>query len=127
MKDRFIVINDSISGHCCFEYTVVDTRGIQDDDTPGKTMCETFGKDEANLICDALNNAAKKEHNARKAGIIEGIINTSLAIAKSMTNQHGHCTYEHPPFDPDKCEKYRKGGCNGCIHKKDDNEAGKEE
>ncbi len=29
-----------------------------------------------------------------------------------------HCTYEHPPFNPEKCEEYRKNGCDGCIHNK---------
>jgi hypothetical protein len=56
-KARFIVVARSISGHCCFEYSIVDTK--EGKETYGdywkKVMCETFNKDEAIIICHALN------------------------------------------------------------------------
>jgi hypothetical protein len=54
---RFIIVAESVSGHCCFEYSVIDTK--EGKKTYGdywkKTMCETFDKDEAVMICYALN------------------------------------------------------------------------
>lgn len=47
--DRFIVVEESVSGHCCFEYSVIDTEESK------KTMCETFNRNEALIICKALN------------------------------------------------------------------------
>jgi hypothetical protein len=40
--------------HCCFGYTVIDTS-IEDDGTWKRSMCETFDRDKAEIICDALN------------------------------------------------------------------------
>lgn len=54
---RFIIIAESTSSHCCFEYTIVDTKEGEED-CGGywkKTMCETFDRDEAVTICYALN------------------------------------------------------------------------
>lgn len=60
---RYIVIGESTSAHCCFEYTVVDTKG-------GKTtcgdyweekMCETFEEQDAVEICTALNERWQKK------------------------------------------------------------------
>ena len=51
---RYKILNESISAHCCFEYTVVDTS-IIDEYGDFQTMCETFEKDEAEIICTALN------------------------------------------------------------------------
>lgn len=54
---RFIIVAESVSSHCCFEYSVIDTK--EGKETYGdywkKTMCETFDKDEAVMICYALN------------------------------------------------------------------------
>ena len=54
---RFIIVAESVSGHCCFEYSVIDTK--EGKETYGdywkKTMCETFDKDAAVMICYALN------------------------------------------------------------------------
>ena len=54
---RYIIIEDSISGHCCFKYTIVDTK--EGKETCGgywkRKMCETFEKEEAIEICTALN------------------------------------------------------------------------
>jgi hypothetical protein len=51
---RYIILEESCSGHCCFEYTVIDTH-IEDDVTWKRSMCETFDKDKAETICNALN------------------------------------------------------------------------
>lgn len=58
-NDRFIILEESLSGHCCFEYTVVDTHGddkvCESSGIKGKTMCECFEKENAEIICNALN------------------------------------------------------------------------
>lgn len=46
---RYEVQPGSDSGHCCFEYTVVDTR------FEGITVCECFEEGDALLVCKALN------------------------------------------------------------------------
>jgi len=55
---RYKVIEDSQSGHCCFDWTVVDTE------TPHsvyaslglfEAVCECFEKEQAKLVCAALN------------------------------------------------------------------------
>jgi hypothetical protein len=51
---RYIILEESCSGHCCFEYTVIDTH-IEHNGTWKRTMCETFDKDKAETICNALN------------------------------------------------------------------------
>jgi hypothetical protein len=51
---RYIILEESCSGHCCFEYTVIDTH-IEHDVTWKRSMCETFDKDKAETICNALN------------------------------------------------------------------------
>jgi len=51
---RYIILEESCSGHCCFEYTVIDTH-IKHDATWKRSMCETFDKDKAETICNALN------------------------------------------------------------------------
>ena len=65
---RYIVKPYSQSGHCCFEYTVVDTtlpvifHGEQyigrDGNPQFEPICECFDEQDAKLICDALNKAA---------------------------------------------------------------------
>ena len=56
---RYIIIEESTSGHCCFGYTIVDTKAGKE--TIGtyigwkRVMCETFEKEEAIEICTALN------------------------------------------------------------------------
>jgi hypothetical protein len=54
---RFIIIACSVSSHCCFEYSVIDTKEGKDSygNYWNKTMCETFDKEEAVMICYALN------------------------------------------------------------------------
>ncbi len=62
MSDRFIVVNESLSAHCCFGYTIVDTSHGKESfgDYWKKTMCETFEEEEAIIICAALNEYQKR-------------------------------------------------------------------
>lgn len=65
--DRYIIIEESQSAHCCFDYTVVDTHAGATKNDKGKhvywnrTMCECFELEEAEEICKALNYI----HNAK--------------------------------------------------------------
>ena len=54
---RYIIIDGSHSAHCCFGYTIIDTAAGKEDygDYWKLTMCETFDRAEAEIICDALN------------------------------------------------------------------------
>lgn len=62
---RYQAIDESQSGHCCFNATVVDTtkleiiNGEQRKDLDGRFLyeivCECFNLKDAQLICDALN------------------------------------------------------------------------
>jgi len=54
---RYIIIDESLSGHCCFEFTIIDTAAGKEDygDYWKRSMCETFYRAEAEIICDALN------------------------------------------------------------------------
>jgi hypothetical protein len=67
---RYKIIEESTSGHCCFDYTVVDTSKpliLVDDavwaqgncETLYETVCECFEKNFAEIVCSALN---KQEH-----------------------------------------------------------------
>lgn len=60
---RFIVLNGSESAHCCFEFTVIDTSKGKEDygDYWKETVCETFEKKHAIMICDALNQLQKTD------------------------------------------------------------------
>jgi hypothetical protein len=57
---RYKVVAGSQSGHCCFDYTVVDTTRpylIHGAQYEGRfeAVCETFDQAEADLVCAALN------------------------------------------------------------------------
>lgn len=57
---RFIIVDYSESMHCCFSNTILDTLNIIEDYPESETsspkiMCETFDKESAVLICNALN------------------------------------------------------------------------
>lgn len=54
---RYIIIDESVSGHCCFGHTVIDTAAgkVSYGDYWKRSMCETFDRAEAEIICDALN------------------------------------------------------------------------
>lgn len=53
---RYKVINESVSAHCCFEATVVDTQ----EPCPvyserGRSICECFSRAAAERVARALN------------------------------------------------------------------------
>jgi hypothetical protein len=54
---RYIIVDKSVSAHCCFECTIIDTAAGKEDygDYWKRSMCETFDRAEAEIICDALN------------------------------------------------------------------------
>lgn len=60
MADRYKIVDESQSVHCCFRKTVVDTtrpvmiHGEHHDDKY-EAMCECIDEDAAPVICDALN------------------------------------------------------------------------
>jgi len=64
MEDRYKIIPESVSNHCCFKYTIIDTKQIEPFRKHNVTMCECFEEDQAKIICDALN---KKENDQRGA------------------------------------------------------------
>ena len=56
MDKRFIIIERSISNHCCFTYTVVDTqKGKPETDYWEGNVCECFERDYAQKIVTSLN------------------------------------------------------------------------
>jgi hypothetical protein len=60
VADRYKVVEDSQSGHCCFDYTVVDTTrpemiGGEQYKDHFEAVCECFDREDADLICSALN------------------------------------------------------------------------
>jgi hypothetical protein len=60
---RYKVIEDSQSGHCCFEATVVDTHSpvmMHGEHYKGRyhAVCECMDEDDAQMIADALNKAS---------------------------------------------------------------------
>jgi hypothetical protein len=66
-KGRFIVVDGSQSGHCCFQVTVVDTTkpvmiGGKHYNGEFEPMCECFDSEIAEAIAAALN--AAEERNA---------------------------------------------------------------
>ena len=66
---RYKVIPESQSGHCCFDFTVVDTRrpviiGGEQFEGQFEAVCECFDENAANLVCNSLNAASKNETSA---------------------------------------------------------------
>lgn len=64
--ERFKIINESVSYHCCFEYTIVDIQGTNDSDYKIEkygydfsTVCECFDLESAEQICSALNKVSQ--------------------------------------------------------------------
>jgi hypothetical protein len=66
--ERYKVVDGSISAHCCFQATVVDTRKpvmvrnvpyIRDGEPQFESVCECFEVEDAELICAALNARGK--------------------------------------------------------------------
>lgn len=55
MKERYVIQEGSNSGHCCFEYSIVDThRKNQSLHHEYHTICECFYEKDAVLIKEAL-------------------------------------------------------------------------
>lgn len=55
-KERYIIVKGSVSGHCCFDYSIVDSEQKEQDwGVDNKVICETFYKEDADLICNSLN------------------------------------------------------------------------
>jgi hypothetical protein len=76
MSDRYRIIHQSVSSHCCFEASVVDSQrsdfGTQEEPYQSYVklygfdfaqVCESFSLADAALICHALN-AAEDARNA---------------------------------------------------------------
>lgn len=55
MSDRYTVYEESITAHCCFEYTVLDTHDTDKFYPEGRPVCECFEGEDARLIADVLN------------------------------------------------------------------------
>jgi hypothetical protein len=53
---RFKVVEKSVSAHCCFEATVIDT---ENDD---RSICECFEIEDANRIAAAMNSDDASEY-----------------------------------------------------------------
>ena len=66
--DRYILIEKSVTSHCCFKYTIIDTKegfksfGVEFDCDWNRIMCETFDKIEAIEICVALNKYLENDN-----------------------------------------------------------------
>ena len=64
---RFKIVDESVSNHCCFSHSVIDTAtkadygGIRSDYV---VMCECFDEESAQMICDALNKFAPTKESA---------------------------------------------------------------
>jgi len=62
MTNRYIILNESQSAHCCFTHSVIDTKeGVEDYSNKEtiywkKCIAETFSLEDAKLIVNALNN-----------------------------------------------------------------------
>lgn len=55
---KYVIFEDSLSGHCCFGYSIVDTTEGNNVDQllhKGLNICETFDVEDAIKICKALN------------------------------------------------------------------------
>lgn len=53
-QQRFSVVYESVSAHCCFSSTVVDNHKLDQFQKP-ETVCECFEDSAAERICAALN------------------------------------------------------------------------
>lgn len=59
MKKRYEVVNESVSYHCCFVATVIDTTITEK--FASQTVCECFELEHAQKIADALNSAEDRK------------------------------------------------------------------
>lgn len=93
------VVEGSESAHCCFAYTVVDTskpviiNGKQYDDQ-FEAVCETFEKEDAEKICNALNArsitvaAIERFDKAAQAWGWMDVIKTDVATMTEVHNEY---------------------------------------
>lgn len=51
---RYKIYEGSESGHCCFKYTVLDTKNIKNGYY--YNVCEVLNKQQAMALCKALNH-----------------------------------------------------------------------
>ena len=58
---RYAVINKSVSLHCCFVCSIVDTKRLDILGEP-TNMCECFEEEDALQICKALNEVEDYEN-----------------------------------------------------------------
>ena len=64
MSGRYKVLAGSQSGHCCFDYTVVDTlkpHPVYASQGLFAAICETFREEEAHAVARALNAATTNQ------------------------------------------------------------------
>ena len=54
-EQRYILIEESISGHCCFKYSIIDKDKIQVGMFFTGNICEIFEKEDAIKIWEKLN------------------------------------------------------------------------
>lgn len=62
-EPRYELREQSVTGHCCFGYTIVDTsipKGVGGFETE-RDICETFTREHAELIVKALNSYTPQE------------------------------------------------------------------
>ncbi|WYA78875.1 hypothetical protein [Pseudomonas phage Jack] len=75
MSGRYKVLVGSQSGHCCFDYTVVDTlkpHPVYASQGLFYAICETFSEEEAQAVARALNAAITNQATlARAARLFE--------------------------------------------------------
>lgn len=60
--ERYQVINESATSHCCFSHSVVDTTQRKEPMGAVGVMCECFDQADAELICRALNLLHQEEN-----------------------------------------------------------------
>jgi hypothetical protein len=64
---RYIIEDESLSAHCCFGWSIVDTTVGKIDTIHGPQwadhICEGFEEKYAILICDALNKLENEQRN----------------------------------------------------------------
>lgn len=57
---RYQVVQESVSGHCCFEASVIDTERPSAG-ASAQMVCECFDISDAEMIAAALNATKKQE------------------------------------------------------------------
>ncbi len=60
MSKRYELVHESVSAHCCFGFTIIDTTQPADA-TSKHVMCECFYLEYAEKILEALNSTEQAE------------------------------------------------------------------